>query len=331
MSIGMNSNIEKNRVSVIIPTYNRAEFLGRAVRSVIKQEYDNIEIIIVDDMSTDNTQSVVKSLMTTFPSIVYGKNDHNKGPSGARNTGILKSSGDYIAFLDSDDIWLEGHLRNGVKLLENNPEIDVLFGNFKVADYHTDKHRYNFFDQKKILFTLNSVQITPNIRILQDNLFEALIQENFFHFGSSIIRKSSLGEILLDESVMYAEDRDFAIRLYKEASGTFAYRENPVFILYKHDSNLIKHGDLNNGQQVIEAHLYLFAKYLRSYDLSHSEKRTLTNLISKRLLNLSYAYRTKKEHHNAFSCVIKSFKYSFSLNQFKELIKVLITRGIRSI
>ncbi len=325
----MNRNIEKNKVSVIIPTYNRAEFLGGAVRSVIKQEYDNIEIIIVDDMSTDNTESVVESLMTIFPSIVYCENDHNKGPSGARNTGIIKSSGEYIAFLDSDDIWLEGHLTNGLKVFDKNPEIDVIFGNFSVVDLHNDKHRYNFFDQKKILFTLNSVQIAPNIRILQDNLFEALIQENFFHFGSSIIRKSSTNGVLLDESIMFAEDRDFAIRLYKEVNATFAYCEDPVFILYRHNSNLIKYSELNNSQQVIEAHLYLFTKYLRSYDLSHSEKRTLTNLISKRLLSLSYVYRMKKEHHNAFSCVIKSFKYSLSLNQFKELTKVLITRGIR--
>lgn len=323
--------MHQKKTSIIIPTYNRAQFLGNAVRSVIKQEYDNIEIIIVDDMSTDNTESTVESLITRFPSIVYCKNDHNKGPSGARNTGIIKSSGEYIAFLDSDDMWLEGHLTNGLKVLDKNPKIDVLFGNFKVADYHTDKHRYNFFDQKKILFTLNSVQIAPKIRILQDNLFEALIQENFFHFGSSIIRKSSLGGIFLDESVKYAEDRDFAIRLYKEVNATFAYCEAPVFILYRHDSNLIKYSELNNSQQVIETHLCLFTKYLRSYDLSHSEKRTLTNLISKRLLNLSYIYRTKEEHRNAFSCVMKSFKYGLSLNQFKELAKVLITRGIRSI
>lgn len=321
----MNEVSYQMKVSVVIPTYNRATFITNALNSIIKQDYDNIEIIVVDDGSTDDTRSVVNSLQKTYSNIFYLQNERAKGPSGARNTGIIKSSGKYLSFLDSDDIWLDSHLTNGLKILTKHPEIDVLFGNFNVVDFQAGKHLYDFFGQKKILHTLKSVELSPRLRLLQDNLFKALIQENFFHLASAIIRKSSAHNILLDESIMFSEDRDFAIRLYKEAKATFAYREDPVFVMHRHDSHLYLGGDLNTSKQVIEAHLYLWRKYSRCYNLSNNEKRTLNKLFSKRLVRLSSIHRRKKEYQNALSCTLKSFKYRLSFDQLKELMKVIVT------
>jgi glycosyltransferase involved in cell wall biosynthesis len=299
----MDSTFYQKKVSVVIPTYNRASFIPNALKSIVNQRYDNIEIIIVDDGSNDNTYAVVNSLQKKIPNISYYQNERSKGPSGARNTGIIKSSGEYLAFLDSDDIWLDGHLKKGLEIFDKSPEIDVIFGNFSVVDFNSGKHLFNFFDQKIVLHTLNSSQLSPGIKILNDNLFLALIQENFFHLGSSIIRKTSMKGILMDESIMFAEDRDFAIQLYKQAKATFVFYEDPVFILYKHDSNLYNSG-ISNLQQV-EAHLYLFKKYLRIYNISKRERRILIKLILKKLLDLSYAYGKKKEFQNALSCVLK--------------------------
>jgi len=89
-------------VSVVIPTFNRENVLGRAISSVIKQSYQNIELIVVDDGSTDNTAKLVKE---QFPQTKYFKTI-NKGVSAARNYGVKKSLGEYIAFLDSDDEWM---------------------------------------------------------------------------------------------------------------------------------------------------------------------------------------------------------------------------------
>ena len=88
-------------VSVVIPTYDRAELLPRAVRSVLAQTYQNMEIIIVDDGSRDNTQEVVKSF--SDPRVRYVRHDTNRGVSAARNTGIKNSRGEFIGLLDSDD------------------------------------------------------------------------------------------------------------------------------------------------------------------------------------------------------------------------------------
>jgi glycosyltransferase involved in cell wall biosynthesis len=88
------------KVSVIIPTYNKARYIGRTVDSVLKQTYPNIEIIVVDDGSTDHTSDVLSQYQSTVSHIWQP----NQGPSAARNTGLNASSGDFLLFLDSDDI-----------------------------------------------------------------------------------------------------------------------------------------------------------------------------------------------------------------------------------
>ena len=96
------------KISVIIPTYNRAKELKRSVESVLAQTYDNFELIIVDDGSKDNTQEVIASIPDER--IRYIKLEQNRGAAGARNEGVRASKCDLIAFQDSDDIWREEKL-----------------------------------------------------------------------------------------------------------------------------------------------------------------------------------------------------------------------------
>jgi len=269
-------------------------------------------------------------LKQKHPNIIYLKNDRSKGPSGARNAGILKSSGEYLAFLDSDDIWLGGYLSRGVEILENYPQIDVLFGNFKIVDSKTGKSKNTFFDQKEILFALNTVEITPSVKIIKDNIFSALVKENFFHFGSSIIRRRSIGSLLLNEEVMYSEDRDFGIRLYKVKGATFAYRTDVVFILYRHDDNTLKINDIGCDKKLLESHLHLYLGYLKKLPLSELEKRLLSDLIANRLIGLSYNYRITYKYFRALEAAIKSFKYRISFNQLVELTKIIMQSILRS-
>src|SRR6185437_15388338 len=95
----------KPSVSVIIPTYNRADCIAAAVRSAAAQKLVDTEIVIVDDASTDATQDALKLLMRAFPNIRVITHEKNKGVSAARNTGIKAAQGEHIAFLDSDDKW----------------------------------------------------------------------------------------------------------------------------------------------------------------------------------------------------------------------------------
>lgn len=99
-------------VSIIIPTYNRARLIGRAIQSVLDQTYQDFELIVVDDGSTDNTGKVIK--IFTDPRIKYVRHEQNKGGSVARNMGIKVARGEFIAFLDSDDEWLPKKLEKQI-------------------------------------------------------------------------------------------------------------------------------------------------------------------------------------------------------------------------
>ena len=110
-------------ISVIIPTYNRAHLIKRSAQSVLNQTYKNLELIIVDDGSTDNTKEVIDSL--NDERIVYVKQE-NHGVSSARNTGINVANGKYIAFQDSDDIWHSDKLEKQINTLKQN-NADIVF------------------------------------------------------------------------------------------------------------------------------------------------------------------------------------------------------------
>jgi glycosyltransferase involved in cell wall biosynthesis len=114
-----------NLISVIIPTYNRENFIKETIDSVLNQTYKNIEILIVDDGSTDNTREIIESI--NDPRIIYIYQD-NTGASASRNTGIKNAKGEYVAFLDSDDSWLPDKLEKQIKFIQNNPQIDICGG-----------------------------------------------------------------------------------------------------------------------------------------------------------------------------------------------------------
>src|SRR5271156_236898 len=105
---------DKVMVSAIIPTYNRGYVVGKAIDSILNQTYDNIEIVVVDDGSTDNTQEKLKEYGDRIR-VVYQK---NSGPSAARNHGVRASRGEFIACLDSDDVWMPTKIERQVSLLQ---------------------------------------------------------------------------------------------------------------------------------------------------------------------------------------------------------------------
>lgn len=121
-------------VSVVMPTYNRASLLRCALRSVFAQTYGNLEIICVDDASSDSTEEVLKACGD--PRLRYIRHETNRGGSAARNTGIRAATGDYIAFLDDDDEWLPAKIERQLKVLE---AYDAVLCSSKVTSARRDE------------------------------------------------------------------------------------------------------------------------------------------------------------------------------------------------
>jgi glycosyltransferase involved in cell wall biosynthesis len=135
-------------VSIIIPTYNRAILVKESIQSVLEQTYTDYEIIVVDDGSTDNTRETVAA----FSDKIIYVYQQNRGRSNARNHGISLAKGNYIAFLDSDDLFLPGKLEKQVEVMEKNPGVLLSHTSYQCTDI-----------EKKYIETVKSGSFTGNV------------------------------------------------------------------------------------------------------------------------------------------------------------------------
>jgi glycosyltransferase involved in cell wall biosynthesis len=181
-------------ISVVIPTYNRANVIGAAIQSVMRQTYQNHEIIVVDDASSDDTESVVKSFSDR--KIIYVKHQQNSGAPSARNTGIEKARGACIAFLDSDDEWLSEKLEKQMEVFERSPQIGLVYTGFDVV-----------LERGKVLRSF----LKPD----RGRVFERLLSENFIGTTSSAMAKRELLQKIggFDPLLKSCQDWDLYLRL----------------------------------------------------------------------------------------------------------------------
>lgn len=174
------------KVSVIIPTYNRAKYLKDAIESVLGQKYQNLEIIIVDDGSKDDTAQIVKSFSSSKIKYIY---QANQGRSKARNRAIKLAKGEYIAFLDSDDIFLPGKIQKQVALLDKNSQYAMIYCSAQAVNSQGRKlypvYRANLsgWIYSEIAFYLPLTIILPTVMVRKDILFKVgLFDENMARF-----------------------------------------------------------------------------------------------------------------------------------------------------
>ncbi len=124
-------------LSIVLPTYNRAGFLNEAFASIRAQHFSDWELIVVDDGSVDETAELVADLRQSIAQPVHYIYQDNQGAYGARNTGLNHAQGRYIAFFDSDDLWMPHHLDDCVRALEANPDVDWVYGAGRKLDHAT--------------------------------------------------------------------------------------------------------------------------------------------------------------------------------------------------
>lgn len=140
------------KVSVIIPIYNKGDFLKECIQSVLNQTFKDIEIVCIDDASTDNSYSVLKQLSENNKQIITYQNIENKGVVYTRNYAIEMSSGEYILPLDADDKIEPTYIEKAVKILNENPDIGIVYCKADYIGLKNEKWDLPDFDKEKILF-----------------------------------------------------------------------------------------------------------------------------------------------------------------------------------
>lgn len=188
-------------VSVVIPTYNHAEFVGSAVQSALDQKYPKMEVIVVDDGSTDNTREVLKPYLGDRR--VSYLSQENRGPSSARNRGIAESKGEYLNFLDADDYFHPSKVAKQVEVLQSDPSVDLVYCDVALVDRNGR--------------TMGEYSVGASRKILEGDIFDSLMLGGYYPPHVVLLRRTVLEQVgVFDEELKGAEDWDLWLRASAE-------------------------------------------------------------------------------------------------------------------
>ena len=252
-----------SKISIIIPTYNRGKLISKAIKSCLRQTYNLLEIIVIDDCSKDNTKKVVKKIKDIR--VKYIKLLNHKGASYSRNFGIKKAKGNYITFLDSDDIFLPEKLKNQIN-------------NLKKKKSDLDFCKMKRIKGKQIKIFPNSTQ---EIIIKKGNIYnELLTHGNFISTQTILVKKLYIEKYLFDENMPRLQDFELLIRMLPSIKVSFT---NKILV----NSYFQKDSISNSGLKYINAIRLLLKK---NYSLNLEQKKNFTKFLNH---NLYFSYKTK--------------------------------------
>lgn len=252
------------KVSVIIPCYNQSEYIEEAILSVVNQTYPNIEIICIDDCSSDNSAQIIKSLVEQYKNIVFLSNIENVGVVKSRNKAVEVSTGQYILPLDGDDIISESYIEKAVKILEEKPDIGICYCRARFIGEKSGEWLLPKFDSDKLLYS-NHI------------------------FASALFRKADF--IVAGGYKDYMKDgfEDWDLWLSFVEMGLSAYKINEILFSYRQKaesrSHLANKKDMELRQELLKHHPKL---YLKSY-IQHIE---------------IYNYKIKKYKKMLIGCIL---------------------------
>ncbi len=254
-------------ISIVIPVFNGEKFIEETIDSVLKQSFSNWELIIVDDGSTDNTTSLIKGVQEKDSRVTYLCKE-NGGQASARNLGISKAKGDWIAFLDADDLWTEEKLDIQIKLAQSNPRIDLIFS--QGCEFHEVK------ESNKEIPIWKTGELNG----------DAFVKDLFVRSGiinSSVLLKTEVAKshpLNEEKQQIGTEDWDLWLRLAIDNKTFFGQNERLVYYR-EHPSGIhLNQVKMLRGKE----HLYL----------KHLESKTFSSLLFKR--QLRFVYREMMNH-----------------------------------
>ena len=277
-------------ISVVIPAYNREKTITRAINSVLNQTYKDLELIIVDDNSTDGTEKAVKAVKDSR--INYYKLEENKGACFARNFGASKANGEYIAFQDSDDEWLANKLELQMSEMKKN-NADMVFARLKLyeEDIPNKCVRSAPRENKK------SGVIT----------YEELLSKTLVTTPTILIKKQIFDEIKFDEEMPRFQDWEFSLRVAKKYKVYYIAKD--VMKAYRQNNSITN----QNNKGVIA----LNRLYIKNKEAFEENKKAYANL----QILLGECYAKNKQDYKEY--LKKSLKTKFTIINLLRIIKII--------
>jgi glycosyltransferase involved in cell wall biosynthesis len=291
--IGSSRRICMAKVDVIIPTYNRSQFLQAAIASVLKQTFGDFTLFVVDDASEDDTRSIVESF--NDKRIKYIRHAVNRGEAFARNTGVSNTSAAFVAFLDDDDEWLPKKLELEFDLLKNSPEkVGGVYSGLLIIDKNTGIVKGRKLAERRGDIYLDmisrNVLFTPSTVLLRTKCFE------------------KVG--LFDESIPWMLDYDMWIRISKEFH--FECIKEPLVKYHLHKNRISNNASIR-------------AKGLEAMLKKHHDLFSLNQKIHSQFYrDLGFAYGENQEFANASKAVLRAMKlHPFQARAYVDSLKLI--------
>ncbi|MBT7600014.1 MAG: glycosyltransferase [Anaerolineae bacterium] len=212
-------------VSVIITSYNQREYIGLAIGSVLNQTYPNIEIIVIDDASTDGTQEIIKEISSEFEDerVRFIPKQQNEGVTYCRNIGLAEFSGEYICFLDGDDMYLPGKIGTQVDHMESNEDWMI--------SYH-DADTFDSASGETIFF------YSDRFGVGNGTVYDLISKGMYIHFGSLMYRRKSIAFHTFNTQVRIVDDWLFTIEVLLNGNQDFFYIDKVLSKYRRHSTNI---------------------------------------------------------------------------------------------
>ena len=258
------NSAKKIRVSIIMLTYQRAPLIMESVNSILQQSFEEYELLILDDGSTDNTKELIDSIKD--PRIKYFSFEHTSKISYLRNFGIKHSHGKYVAFIDSDDLWEKDKLKNQAAILDDNPEVGLTFS--EIEEFST-----NGFSKKGLYHAYRNGE-----KFYRGSIFNFLIANKMAIYPSSVMfRRDCLERTgLLDEKLRPGES-NFFIRL------SFSFE---AYIEFEYLVKIRKHPG-NTSPHLLETS---FNEMVHTITYFYNEGDISKKIFTQSLLSLQYGF-----------------------------------------
>lgn len=302
--------IKKHNFSIIIPVYNKEMYIEECVLSVLNQEYDNFEIIVVDDCSTDNSLEICQLLCEKSKKVVVLKNSINSGVSFSRNRGLEKANGDFVIFLDGDDRFISMQL------------LSVLFRQIEKHDFDYMILSRNYFNKKIVP---NSKKVINETIMFGEGIYgindkEKFIQKIGLPFGgsaSACVSSKLIDNTRFNINEYHYEDWAFFIPLYFKSTRTFILNAPMTYINYVEDS-------LSKKKRIVQRYsLPNIYQFLKDNNYNKLRKQVFWYWMASNQANVKLVDNSKEYKKEVHRLMIDNFivnKYSIYsiLIQFKK-------------
>lgn len=297
-------------VTVIIPTYNASKYITETVESILNQDFQDFEIIIVDDCSIDSTVNIVKAINSEKIRIITLDENHG-GPSRPRNIGIKNAKGKYIAFCDSDDLFVEGRIGNSVKFLNEETQLGMVFTNEKKFDDTSGKDLGNFLDGYKKFWAIKKERKNQDGYVISSiDAYNCLFYENYIMPTGVTIPSDVFNDVgLFDEELKNGDDRDMWFRI----TGCYPIGFiNNIGFKYRIRENSVS----MRGPQLSLNKIKAIKKQLR-HGIENKLKYQCYKIIAENYFNIGYYYQKNLDFKKAILYYIKSNRYKANIKAIK--------------